>query len=377
MTDLIEFDASRLTKRFRTLYESGDAQGLLQLCRAIKSHAACLIQGNLPDEAASLMSSYHDASYQFEGFRSEFLAEIIELFPMNKLRTMNLLGRLEALDRLIIDQKLNIQTLQADKSNGYEELIMWSIRHGEWALMEKVVLHIAQYAQQPHADATQSKRRIGGSLFQTLIRDNTHPHHFPSCVDDALSTLLDLPAVGQYGGGAASLAFRGMSKTLITMLVHGSICESRNQKSQNVDIIFDCLPKHPSSKELYAIHYFIDLPGQTANILFNEKIDLEGYLQAMREGGYSKYTRPDLNIKNLKRLPDFVSHMTEANLAIPARRSRIATLLNAFCDEPDAAEGLFDPRELKTKLLEAGVPKAALKYVRRLKAMELEDDLGM
>lgn len=352
-----------------------DSAGFVAVCRAVKAKIIELIHQDRHQEASPLFVMYGHAFEELKSCFPEFLLGIIDVFPVNSRDTFNLLGLSTELDQAIISTKVDISSLSIKNPHAYSSLLEWAVTNGAWPMIDSVVLHLSSIGNEL-APGSNERRLLVGHLVLALLQDTNNKRAFSPAVDQALSGLIK--SRGDYTIHSACvelMANLGLAKTLMTMLMHSMIieCPLVQFSQERAERILGALPQSPTSKELRAIHHFLKPKGMTSQILFDESIDLDGYLNAMRDSRYISHLRDDLSFQGIR---SFCGLMTPENMGDPAKRKRIAKLLNITYEE-HYSKGNLNDESAAEQLVELGVPKHAIKLIDRLKGPELDEAMGL
>jgi hypothetical protein len=353
---------------------NGDPASFMAVCRAVKAKAHGLIESDRHTEAVFLISDYRKVFEKFHEMPPEFVLAIIDVFPKNHAETFKLLGLSDELDQAILTTKIDLPTLGMTMRDGYAQLLEWAVSQDQWPMLNSVVDHLVISSR--HLD-TDERTSLGKNIVTVLLSHRPNQRPFAPAVDDGISNLICVAGNSlNQSRYVPCLANLGMPKTLMKMLEHGMIAETplQNYSPEQRAIIMAVIPKHPSPVQLRAIHFFLKPTGMTEQVLFDENVDLDGYIDALRNTQFKSWDGNDLNFEGIE---VFFRCMTADNIAIPARRKRIAKLLNATFEaqHPDASQR--HSRDAADDLLQMGVPPDALKLIDLLKGHQLEESLGL
>ena len=361
-------------EQLRDYRNAEDATRFVALCRKVKATAIEMIQRDMHVDAGLLFTSYNKSFQDLADCSPEFLLAIIDVLPQNSRNTFQLLGKSNALDQAIIS-KFDLDSLFISKEHGFSYLLTWAIQNNDLYLVEKTVLHLTQIGLELPPD-NGTRHDLANEIVNALLGNEQHLPALPPSVDQAISSLISVngfctrqPAYVEW------MAITGLHETLMKMLVHELMaeCPLIQYSKERSSKILAALPQSPTLVQLRAIHHFLKPKGLSEQILFDESVDLDGYLAVMRSTRYLKPDRDDLTFHGIR---PFSVCMTEENLNIPARRKKIAKLLNTTY-EAYVAKGYVSGEDVLTSLVENHVPKRAIKLIDAMKGQALEDALGL
>jgi hypothetical protein len=370
----VDDDIFMLKFQLREYQIAEDAVSFVALCRKAKATIIELIQRDMHVDAGTLFTMYQNALEDLAGCSPAFLLGIIEVLPQNSRNTFKLLGKSIELDRAII-AKLDLDSLFISKEHGFSCLLTWAVKNNDWPLVENTVLHLTRIGLElPYDDG--SRQDLANAIVDALIDDSDNTRAFSPTVDKALSGLISFKGFGtRHPSHVERMAVAGLHQTLMKMLVHELIteCPLIQFSEDRASKILAALPPSPTLVELRAIHHFLQPKGLSEQILFDESIDLDGYLDVMRNTRYLNPTRDDLSFHGIK---PFRVCMTRENMNIPARRQQIAKLLNATYEEY-FIKGFLTGDDAIARIIEIGIPEHVIKLIDRLKGQALEQSLGL
>ena len=352
-----------------------DARNFVGMCQVIKAKSMDLIFQDKYKEAGDLISAFEKIFEDANRLPSEFLIEIIDVFPKNSANTLRLLGISDDLDKEILCTKVDIPTLGVLRTSGFSYLLSWAAKNNKGQLVDQVVQHLSSIGLSP-STGVDTRRLLANDIVDALLEQDDFPVAFSPAVDQTIALLINTQGHGtRHSKYLEKMALSGLHHTLMKMLVYGQIVESSliQFSQQSTEKILAALPQIPTSMQLRAIHHFLSPEGLSEKILFDEKIDLDGYLAALSDSHYLGNLNGDLCFKGIK---PFFWFMTPENVSVPAKRNRIKKLLNVTIEE-QFSKGHMTVLDAPERLIRIGVPKHALKLIDRLRGHELEDALGL
>jgi hypothetical protein len=162
------------------------------------------------------------------------------------------------------------------------------------------------------------------------------------------------------------------------MLEHGRVSKYLHASHQDYDHILACIPDEMTASELNAVQHHLELKGLAETILFDDNIDLDGYIQSVTQSHYKSrqtndYEKPDLDLSCISY---FVGLISEDSFSDPTKKKRIVKLLDAACKaEIDVNKlKITDVWALAERLK---VPAFTFKHIACLRGEALEDALGL
>jgi hypothetical protein len=356
---------------FRALIDARDVQGFMELAQAAKAQAIDLIHQDLQLDASNLLNQYGRVFVNIDVEDPDFILAILPLFPKNDDGTLRYLGQRTDLDQAILASKVDVDAMT--NSDAFCKLINWAIGKEDWALVERVVLHIAHYVKEHHPNNALAQREVANGILMAFVHEKDDVPVYPSSIDDAIASIVNHTADWRLQDYYFDrLARMGMPKTLMKMLEHGRIAAFNCAPTAANQHILDCIPEQLTPKQLHAVHNFLNVKGIKQRILFDESTDLEQYIQALMDSNYRNYREHDLRFSCID---SFSTLFTTENIAIPQRRMRIARLINAVVEEVQSKGGT--PEGIRGSLVKCGVPAHAMKLVNLFKGEELENELGL
>jgi hypothetical protein len=348
-----------------------DPDGFVGMCKAIKARALELMHSDRYLDAGNLISAYDRAFEGVSHLPPDFLFAIIEVFPRNSINTLKLLGTSKEIDQAIINTKVDIPSLSGQKDCGFTYLLGWAVKNNDWPLIDQVVLQLAVVGLRMSCHM-----ELANQIIDTLLSDSENTRPFSPAVDNAIASLISVKGYStRQPDYVEMMANKGLHESLIKLLVHNHMfeCPLAQYSEERAAIILAALPPSPTLEQLRAIHYFLKPNGLSEQILFDDSVDLDGYLDLMRKTHYLGADHGDLSFPGI--LP-FRVCMTPDNINIPARRNQIAKLLNITYEE-SISKGHFTGEDPYTKIMETGIPKHAIRLIDSLKGQALEDALGL
>lgn len=375
----LDLDARIVTQEFIFHCRYKDVASFLELCQTVKNTIGELINQNMRTEALALMDAYENAFEHAHDWDAKFLLGILEEFPFNHESTFTLLGLSDELDQAIMASKVDTKTRPANKICDDDHLLRWAYQQQDLALMEDIVIDACDMVKTRFESDLDLMRRVSTCFVHTLgSRENRALLSSPR-IDEAIASIIDIgdQESGVYVGKLAKLK---MPKTLLKMLEHRRLGKHIQAVYDHCDYahVLACIPEKMTANELNAVQFHLEPTGLAQKILFDESIDLDGYIDSLRHSDYNKSAFNSIGgSKDLGLTTNhFCALITEDIFNDPVKKSRAIKLLNAMC-EADLANKSLKVNNIRERAILYGVPAFCLKYIDCIRGAELEDALGL
>lgn len=362
--------------QLNSLKLANDAEGFIALCRAVKAHAIQLMAEDRPREAGEVMADYADVldSPWIGSFEHEFILKVLNIFPSNNFSTMNLLGISDEIDEHIFEHKIDIETLVPNAESGFKAFLEWSTNKKSFEFTTRVITGLTQRAHAVFGDDPDEKGMVATVFLDVLLKAKQAPKEFPASIDDDIASLVDTRADNRRRKKDMwSLAPRGLRKTLMKMLEHNMLERYRFTNTEHFEPVLACIQDTMTLKQTYAVHHHMELPWITEQLLFDDQVSMDEFIDLLRNTHYGNTRDNDLHIDHIQ---PFVRFITRENFVIRERRNRIIQLIDAMVGEGSEHE-YMNAEELKRELKRNKVPEFAFKYLKRVKGSVLEEAIGL
>jgi hypothetical protein len=356
-----------LIKQLQICIRDRNAERFIELCRAAQASEA---RQNQSDNSSAKRP---DGQYLEElGYIDpEFLVSIVDAFPTNHFATLRLLGSHAGVDQAIIDKKIDLQ--RPLSVAGSQRLVEWGIKQKNLGFIEAVITNVCQHIRDRHANNDALKHAASDFFIQTLVYQKKEFDLISPIVDAELSSIVT-PKIDKsfHPEVVGLLAKMRMGKTLIAMLEHGRL-GMYLERHHNFSDVRACLPSAMTVRQSNAVLFYLEPKAHAEQILFDENMDVDAFIQSMRETCYRVRSGNDLSIYSIK---PFIQLITPENFAVPARKARILKLLQAVCDA-EFERRTVPEHEVRAMLEYAEVPAFTYKHIRQLRGIELEEAMGL
>jgi hypothetical protein len=375
MTLTPRHNPSVIRKELNAFVQANDAPGFIALCQSIKAEVVELVVSERVVEANRLLEVYSNALRDYENKNPAFTLQILPILPPSSRGTIRLLGVCEQVDAYIMANKIDLKVVSQVKDDGHIDLIIWALRKKNIAYVEQVVVHIAEYLHHNFTPKNQIFQQISHGILWALLDKPENRMTATPAIDEAIASLMkERPESQGMEHFYLWLAEARMPKTLLKALELASYC-SYAPHEEDEQVILDALPKNPTALELHWIQRSLKIEGFTKKILLDESVDMEQYIEALRDSYQGKSRFNDLSISTLS---EFSSLICNETLSSTSTKKRISLLLNAACEEETNRIGSDKtPEKIRDELLKIGIPESALRLVKMLRGLALEDALGL
>jgi hypothetical protein len=349
------------------------ADAFIKLWQAGKARAVELIHQNWCDEASELMRAYSGLLETLRPMNPDFLLEILSVLPDNHIATLRLLDINEEIDQAIITGKVDTQSLTPLPIGGSDRLILWAIKHRNLPYLEEVVSNVCRSLRDRFAGNQEIMGAVSDLFIETLAYRQKPPFLTSPLIDEEISSIVTAYTGKHKGEMVGLLVKMAMPKTMMAMLEQGRIGRYQQACNRNFSQVLACIPKVMTPLQLNAVLHFLEPKGLAEEILFNKNIDLDKFIQSMRETKFVITYGTDFGIVTMH---PFFEHFTPSNFSDPHKKARILKLLDAGCEE-EVRKSTKTAEELRRLLIKFKVPEFLFKHLNRLKGIELEDAMGL
>lgn len=365
-----------LIERLNYLKQITEAESLLAVWDEAHRHLAWLVENHLFVEAADLSNA---CTRSFMAYKHECLTvtrTVIRAFPVNSSDTMRLLGIDNELDQYILKNKLKIEYLTQSEHDGYRDILRWAVAKKDLPLIAKVTKQISndlalKYAHKPMFWAGPFHSMIG-----RLTQSGAPAVDLGTEIDETLSGLV--VANLEYKGPSTDMvdiARFGLRKTLLKMLECGLFWResSVDLTEDQLATVMSCLPSQPTEQEMAWMHYALDIPSLTEQILFDPDVDMAMYIQALRDTTFGNLSCA-LNYQTLQFFRPFLN---AKQLNSPTRQRRASMLINAVFNHQNPEKRDIPALIECLRSIQWGFDDYIFKLCHQTKGLMLENDLGM
>lgn len=364
-------NTATILNELKQLINARDATGFVCMGQAVKARAIELIHQDQQSDASTLLSEYSRAFVGVDVEDPDFILAVLPLFPKNAHGTLKFIGLRDDLDLAILASKVDLPAMKL--GDDFSALIEMAIGKKDWSMVERIVLHMTQHVAKHRPDDARAQREVVNGILQAFVYGKDCLPPMPSSIDDAICSIVNHTADWRLGGEFFDrLARMEMPKTFMKMLEHGRIDPFPCKQTLENEHIFACLPENMTVKQLYAASIFLETPSFKHRLLFDEQVSIDDFIQTLRDTHFFGNRESCLSVSTLERLSKL---FTTEHIAVPARRQRIARLLNAVVEQKQ--EKGFTHESIRKSLTKAGVPAHAMKLIDLFKSEELEDALGL
>lgn len=352
-----------------------DADLFLKICDTAKAQITEHLFQDEHFEAAGLARAY---AYAFVGFKhvdKAFTLKVLQAFPVNCHSTLSMLGIDDEIDEFILSRKVRLHTMSEARDHAHTKLLEWAVAKQDMVLIEKVVLQISRDLLENHPGSKQQFRNASMGMVRVLVLGEQEQTFYGPVIDDAIASLVCQKADYQQPAECMPrLAAAGLSKTLMKMLEFGLLNEYRPISFDVAETqrLIESLPANPSPQQLHWIHHSIKIPDLTEKILFDESVDMDAYIEALRATEFNgRYNNLVFNT-----LRQFKEILTPEHLTTVPRKRRAAKLVSAVCEQEQAYKRT-KPEDIRKTMTDIGFHEYVFKLSSMFKAKVLEDELGL
>jgi hypothetical protein len=366
-------DLKTFVSQLNELMEDSDAEGFMALCRVVKANAIQLMLEDRPREASEVMADYAEVIDSVGDYEHDFILKVLDLFPVNNFATMNLLGTSDEIDAHIFEHKINIDTLAPNAESGFKTYLEWCAHKKGFEFTTQVMTDITRRAHEVYGYDLDEKGIIANAFLDVMYKQLENVE-YPARIDDDIASLIDTrPNDRRHKKDIWGFARRGLRKTLMIMLEHNMLSRYRFTSKDQFEPILACIPETMTLKQTYAVHYHMELPWITEQLLLDDRFNMDELIDLMRNTHYGSTGENDLHLDHIQ---PFTRFMTPKNFENRKHRNRILQLIEAMVGEGTEHE-CMNTEELTREFKRNKVPELAYKYQNRVKGKVLEDAMGL